>query len=397
MIVLIISSILFSYSPHRTFAAGATLYLSPTSGSFISESTFDISILVNTGDQAINAVSVDLEFPPDKLQIVRSEPSSSVISVWIAQPTFSNKDGRISLTGGLPTPGVNSSAANIITIQFRAKNAGVAKIHFSSNSKVLANDGNGTNILSSTNDSTFNITAKPQAGPTISSPTHPDQNSWYNNNSPSFNWDGGTGVEAISYEFDRNPSTEPDTTAETFVTATSMKTQDDGTWYFHLRIKAEGVWSGTGHYKTQIDTTPPAKFSPVVDPSRAKVSERVITTFQTTDALSGINYYEIKVESMEGQAGESGLFTEQQSPYVLPTLIEGEYRVIVRAFDKAGNITEGSADVRVSNLSGLLKRSDKSLLYFILASVGVLALIVIVIYIIRRRRRKWHEALTHQI
>ena len=372
--------------PKSAKATGASLYLSPTSGSFVADSTFDVSILVNTGGAPINAVSADLTFPTNQLQIVGPESSSSFISVWIAQPTFSNSEGKINLSGGLPTPGVNTSAGNVLTIHFRAKSPGQAKIHFQDSSKVLANDGNGTNILSSTNDASFNITAKPPAGPTISSATHPDQNSWYNNKLPQFSWES-PGAKAISYAYDKNPSTEPDTTAEQFTAAFSAAADSDGVWYLHLRVQANGVWGGTSHYKTQIDVTSPAKFTPLIEPARVTVSQRPVVSFQTTDAASGVDHYEIKVESLGNSQTNAGFFTEQQSPYILPVLQAGEYRVSVRAYDKAGNLSEGSANISIVG-TGTTQLMHN--IWFLLGiAIVILAIITLIIWwIIRRRRRK---------
>jgi len=370
----------------RPKASGATLYLSPTSGSFVSESTFDVSIMVNTGGQAINAVTADLTFSPDELQIVGPDSSSSFISVWIAQPTFSNNEGKINLVGGLPTPGINSSAGNILTIKFRAKSAGKATISFTSASKILANDGSGTDILSSSNNATYNITPQPPAGPNISSTTHPDQNSWYSNRAPQFNWES-PGVQAISYIYDKSPNTEPDVTAEAMATTISSTADSDGAWFFHLRVEAGGAWGGTSHFKTQIDATAPAKFTPLVNPSRVSLNQRPIVTFQTTDAMSGVDHYEIKVESRDNNKNSAGFFTEQQSPYILPVLEPGKYQVVVKAYDKAGNTVEGTAQIEIIG-SGASDWLHNIWVLIGLALAGLVIIAVIIWLVIRRRRRR---------
>ena len=67
-------------------AAAASLYLSPSQGTFLLGSTFSISIYVDTKESEINAVEVDLRFPPDILQVTTPTAGESFISEWITPP-----------------------------------------------------------------------------------------------------------------------------------------------------------------------------------------------------------------------------------------------------------------------------------------------------------------------
>src|SRR3989344_7097133 len=75
--------------------AGAVLKLAPSSGTFYVGSTFEVSIVVDTGPQAINAVAVELRFPPDVIQITNPAAGSSIVRLWCAAPAFSNTDGIV--------------------------------------------------------------------------------------------------------------------------------------------------------------------------------------------------------------------------------------------------------------------------------------------------------------
>src|SRR5688572_18307148 len=77
-------------------AAGASLKVSPVSGTYEVGSTVDVSFLVDTGGEAINAVQADVRFPADKLQVVNPVASTSFISLWATTPTYSNTDGTLS-------------------------------------------------------------------------------------------------------------------------------------------------------------------------------------------------------------------------------------------------------------------------------------------------------------
>src|SRR5690348_10325380 len=74
--------LLLSLLPLPAAAANAVLSLSPSTGSFVVNSTFDVSIYLNTQGQSVNTIQLDLKFPPDKLQLVSSSTGSSIIGLW---------------------------------------------------------------------------------------------------------------------------------------------------------------------------------------------------------------------------------------------------------------------------------------------------------------------------
>src|SRR3989344_7182328 len=90
-------------------AEAANLRLSPAAGSFVVGSTFDISVIMNTDAVPVNTIEVELNFPPDKLQIVNTSLGRSIVQIWTSPPTFSNQEGRIYFIGGIPSPGINIS------------------------------------------------------------------------------------------------------------------------------------------------------------------------------------------------------------------------------------------------------------------------------------------------
>lgn len=336
--------LVFSDLP-TTKAAGSTLSFSPTQGEYFVDSTFDVAFVVNTGDQPINTVEANIKFPPDKLQVVSL--SKSFIEIWVAPPSFSNTKGTIELIGGLPTPGITTSAGVVITATFRVKSAGQATLQYESSSKVLANDGNGTNILTSRSNGVYNLKLPPPEGPAVSSSSHPDQNRWYNSSAISLQWGKPEGVTEFSYLLDHNPASVPDETAETSETTLSLKADSDGVWYFHIRGKGT-AWGGTTHFIVRVDTKGPASFKPVVDPSKFANNNRGVASFRTTDATSGVDHYEVKVINLKDPDDSSTVFTEESSPYLIPELDRGKYSIVIRAFDEAGNYTDGSADFHVT-------------------------------------------------
>jgi hypothetical protein len=69
----------------------------------------------------------------------------------------------------------------------------------------------------------------------------------------------------------------------------------------------------------------------------------------TTDALSGLDFYQIKYIDITPERKEEamGFFTEATSPYKLPFLEIGKYLIVVRAYDVAGNFREGTAEIQI--------------------------------------------------
>ena len=155
---------------------GAVLKLVPASGTFYVGKTFDVSIVVDTGPQAINAIAAELHFSPEIIQVTNPAAGSSIVSLWSAPPTFSNEEGIVRLQGGIPSPGVKTSQGVVTTLTFRAMQPGNVSLIFTGNSQVLANDGRGTNILSLTVGATYRIELPPPEGPAVTSSTHPEQN-----------------------------------------------------------------------------------------------------------------------------------------------------------------------------------------------------------------------------
>ena len=165
----------------------ATLSLSPSSGTFSVGSTFDASLLLDTNGKSINAIAVSLSFQPDMLQVVSPSTGQSVVGVWTAAPKYNNSTGRIDLQGGIPN-GITASSALITTLTFRVKSVGEALIKFLDGSKVLLNDGLGTNALTQTGNAFYQLKLPPPAGPTLNSETNPDQATWYPSRTVSFHF-----------------------------------------------------------------------------------------------------------------------------------------------------------------------------------------------------------------
>ncbi len=370
LLTLFILFLLFFAEVDFARAQGASFYFSPTTSTFFVESTFDVSIFVNTGGNKINAVKVDLKFDSKKLQIASPTAGKSFISVWISQPTYSNIKGTASFQGGIPSPGINTSAGLVSSITFRAIAPGETTISFLDSSQVLLDDGKGTNILNSMGRGVYDIIIPPPEGPKVFSSTHSDQNKWYKNNNPSFSWEKEEGVTDFSYSIDQDFHGVPDNIPEGDHTSVSYSDLKDGIWYFHVKAKKGNSWGGASHYLVQADTTPPASFSLNFEPtlkSPTITSREPIVSFITTDAFSGISHYELKTIDLT-EAGkekaEAEFFVEVVSPYKLPFLNIGEYQIVARAYDLAGNWRDASEKIEVITLGEVFYTTKRGINIF---------------------------------
>ncbi|MBI4033926.1 MAG: hypothetical protein HY378_00040 [Candidatus Brennerbacteria bacterium] len=333
-------------------AEAASLKLGPTVGTFTVGSTFDVSIFLDTEGETINALDASLSFPPDKLQIVLPTTGQSIISVWTSQPRFNNLAGTVSLRGGLPG-GINVSSGLVTTLTFRVKSVGTAVLRFLDDSRVFLHDGKGTDALRDTQNGIYSLILPPPAGPIIVSETHPDQSRWYSNSSVVLNWAPDSEAGGYSYVLNEEPIGIPDDISEGAKANVVYRSVADGVNYFHVKALRGGVWGGSTHYALNVDTTPPADFKVQIIPGPRTTRTRPIIQFVTTDTLSGMDHYELKIiplsfEASLEEALGGAFFIEAESPYIPPELRKGSYDVVVRAYDKAGNYRDVGEKLKIT-------------------------------------------------
>ena len=122
---------------------------------------FTVEIRLDSKDVSINALEAGIVYPSDTIEIVSIERTGSILSLWPKDPAFSNLFGLAFLTGGVPTPGFRDDNGLVGTIYFLAKDAGTVNISFSPASRVLRNDGFGSEAFLVSNDARFDISTFP--------------------------------------------------------------------------------------------------------------------------------------------------------------------------------------------------------------------------------------------
>ena len=323
IIALLIVAPIFAL-PKKAFAA-ASFYLSPSSGEVTLGDTVSASVMIDTGGAAINAAEGTVSFASDVLEYQSVSTSGSIFTFWTSGPT--GGANSVSFGGGLANPGYNGGGGKVLTIVWKAKAPGAATISISG-SKILANDGAGTNIYGSSSGGTFTVgEAKTSQTVSVQSSSHPEQNAWYNQKKVALSWSVKS-ASGYSFDFNQTVNTDPKSAAAS-TTSKSYDASTDGVWYFHVKGQFDSNWGPITHFKVQIDTVPPEEFTVTINQEGGTTNPTPIVTFEAKDATSGIDHYDAVVDN--------GTPTKINSGDKLPKQRPGDHTLIIKAYDKAGN------------------------------------------------------------
>lgn len=338
----------FIYLGSASFTYAASLSLSPSTGVYSSNSTFTAKVIVNTQGQSVNAAEGTISFNPKELSVVSVNRTSSIFNLWVTEPTFSNSAGTINFSGGLPS-GFSGQTGNIMTVTFKAAGAGTARVNFK-NGSVLANDGKGTNILTTMNGGTYTIQANAVApepeiieyvapantpsAPSVNSNTHNDPAKWYANKQAVLNWTLPAGVTGVRTLLNDNPTSVPTKVYDTPINSITLDELPEGISYFHVQFRNDEGWGRVTHYRIAVDTENPTKFtiSNLDDSDNSNPNQ--ILKLEVEDKTSNVRKFLIKVDGAEQYEyiDETG-----SSTVTLPSLEPGYHSVVIEAFDEAGN------------------------------------------------------------
>jgi len=348
LIFLIVFILLFSNK-----AYSANLSVLPHSTNVSVGNIVSVNVSVNTEGKIINNAEASVQFPTEMLEVVSITKGSSIFTLWVEEPNFSNNLGKISFNGGVPNPGYTGVKGNILSITFRAKKEGNASIIFTDGA-VRENDGLGTNILNSKNSGIIQITTKQvvepplkpvnnsnlPVKPTIFSETNPNQDLWYSNKIATFSWKIPSGVSSLKTLLNKISTSTPNISYDNSVTQKTINNISDGNSYFHLQYFNSNGGGEITHYKVNIDSISPKSFIPKI---REEGNKNFIK-LDAIDEISGIDYYNLQIDNNPIlKIRKDELIKEE---YILPIQNDGIHDLVVTAYDKAGNHTEAKTTFR---------------------------------------------------
>ncbi len=351
----------------------ASLYLSPSFGSSSVGKTFSVSVYVSSKDAPINAVSGVVSFPSDKLELISLSKSSSIFNLWVTEPSFSQSAGTLTFEGVILNPGYTGTSGKIISANFKVRTGGTAKLSFSSGA-ILANDGEGTNVLSGFGSASFNlvdnqeskptepkeeVAPKPVSEPTpspapamtdtllpkLSSKTHPDQDKWFANKDIKLSWSVPSGVTSLRLSLSSSPNDVPTVSYTPPISSKEFVEVSDGVYYFAARFKNASDWGPIARYVLRIDTTPPEPIIITWLDGQTTTNPQPKLKLVTTDGVSGLDYYSLKIND------EPAITIKPEElldgVYTLPVQNIGSKQVTVEAYDLAGNKSFASDKIEI--------------------------------------------------
>ncbi len=328
----------------------ATLSANPSTGVYTTGANFVVTVLVNTDSKSINAAEGVLTYNPKELSVVSVNRGSSIFNLWVVEPTFSNTAGTINFSGGLPS-GYTGSSGTVFSVTFRSLLAGTPRISFTGGS-VLANDGQGSNVLSKMNGGTYTVKAPSEqpkaevieyvapsntpATPVVSSPTHPDAAAWYAQNKAVLNWSVPADVVGIRTLYDSLPTSIPTKVYDTPIKTITLEDLKEGESYFHIQYKNDEGWGRVAHYRLGVDTIDPAEFtiSLAPDSDGSNPVQVLVMNIKDTPDASPIKLYKIKINN-----GEEYEYVDEklEKQIILSSLNPGNHLVVIEAYDAALN------------------------------------------------------------
>ncbi|OGZ93670.1 MAG: hypothetical protein A2633_05835 [Candidatus Sungbacteria bacterium RIFCSPHIGHO2_01_FULL_47_32] len=157
-----------------TSAEAARLYMTPLKGSYQPGDTFGVDVRIDSEGECVNVVDAKISFPKGAVRPVDFSRGESILTLWIETPALAPVTDTISFSGGIPggycgraggDPGISNVLGRIIFsvpgFSVGVAPVGIAHIDFLETSKVLLNDGLGTEAKLQREGSAFTISTTP--------------------------------------------------------------------------------------------------------------------------------------------------------------------------------------------------------------------------------------------
>lgn len=346
-------------------ASAATLFVSPSTGTFRSGETFTATVRVNTQGSPVNAAEGTLKFDPNFIRVQSLTADGSIFNLNVQDPEFSNTQGTINFAGVILNPGYNGSSGTLLTIRFVARAAGSTAVTFTSGA-VLANDGAGTNITNGLSGGNYVIVGQQEASPAtdnepppttagdallpvVTSPTHPNSDRWYTSNDPRFTWILPSGVNGVSWLIAENATGNPGNLLDGLVDEVSFEDVEDGLHYFHIKFQRNGAFGPIAHYAFRVDTKPPLPFTirRLADDDD-DTNPQPFLAYETSDETSGVQKYRMRI-------GSGDWFDVPEAPaehpFRMPVQAPGVHPVTIEAIDGAGQTARAELVITVTSIT----------------------------------------------
>ncbi len=273
---------------------------------------------------------------------------SVTISVVASGATFDTVKGYISVSGNVSITSFSAGSATwivapangatftgaflgekktsftVATIKLKATGVGSGAVNVSGvalqNAGVVVATGAGGSSF------TINRALSLPGSPTVTSSTHPDQNTPYEATTVALSWNKESGVTGFAHAFDHNPTTDPGSKVTSTDTTASYPNQAVGVYYFHIKAQNGDGWGGVTHFKITIKE-PDAKVDETLSkPSDIQIKKSSAFENNITDGT----VVGIKI-SGQTEAGYTANLT------LKPTITLPEGKTLTALADSSGN------------------------------------------------------------
>jgi hypothetical protein len=367
----------FSFVGSVLAAGNATFEFEPAVVNTDIGDTFTIDIIAYPNNELIDTARAMVDFDSDALELQYYELGQLFPNVSPGN-YGDNSDGYVYVGGHLKAEQTSGSGV-FATLAFKSKLAGTSTISFIQGTKMISIGDERINLQGSgTASVNVYIVAEEDilefspvvaeidlpgetvieidqetgeqvevlSGLRVTSLSHANQNVWLPLSAVEMQWEV-TGqptveIEEYYYSFDKEPQTDPGTGNSTQETLKSFDNVEDGIWYFHIKALFDnGNYSDAAHYRLLVDSEAPSPVVPVLDFEKIETGKGVYLRFRTTDQASGVGLYEIEINDT--------LYATGGNEMLLSDLEEGKYPITVKAYDKAGNWSEGTTELTVGD------------------------------------------------
>lgn len=151
--ILFFLFVFFSFA-NFSFANSPNLYFSNPPRQVEVGDRLTIDLKVNSKDQSINAITGAVSFPLELVDVASISKTKSIMNFWTQDPKVLRN--KIVFEGIILNPGFEGNNGVLFSITFTAKQSGTVSLRYTDGG-VLANDGYGTNLLTTLSGINFKI------------------------------------------------------------------------------------------------------------------------------------------------------------------------------------------------------------------------------------------------
>lgn len=314
----------------------SVLRFQPEGGIFDRNYSQRLSVVLDTGSENINAVSLHIAYNPLELSVQSVDMERSICQNFILSEHNSNT-GEVIMECIIPNPGFKGNNAVVADLYVKPL-TGVQSttISFLDETRVLANDGLGTDVLRMATDARLQFIdsqTMPSNALLVFSASHPNSERWYSNRKVNVAWAPAIVGSVVS---------EAEGSFGLSGLPPLVKTiGSDGVHTLRVIGRSPAGEELHGSTVVRIDTVPPDQVTLDVSEKRVRAGSLVRFKMSGHDALSGIQrifYLKINDE----------IFFPVGSEVYVPFPKRGLYAVTLRVYDKAGNYKDTTERIVVT-------------------------------------------------